>query len=197
MSPTPTPRPGAPDELDELVAAVRAGDVDRYRAVVERCEPSVRLVVAAVLPDGASVDDVVNEAFLTAYLKLEAYAAGTDFLAWVRSIAWRTAQNERRRWTRRARAQREYHAAILDLVEPEVGALGQMLGKDAAALRRCLEQLAPAARRVVEQHYFDGVACGELGRVHGKGEGWARLVIFRARAALLRCLEGQGLLEVG
>jgi len=88
-------------ELDDHIRACRQGDPNRFEAVVKACEPTVRAVVAAMIPDENLVPDLTQEVFVIAYRKLESYRPGTDFRAWIRAIARNVAQNERRRWYRR------------------------------------------------------------------------------------------------
>jgi len=188
----------AMDDLDAAIRQVQAGDRDAYRVVVQRCEATVRLVVAAALPPGAPIDDVVNEVFLTAYLKLREYERGTDFAAWVRSIAWHKAQNERRRWRRNRAREEAFGGEILERVAADVDAGMRALRADLyRPLRECVQALAPAARAIVEKHYFHEVACSDIGRAEGRPEGWARLVLFRAREAIARCLRSKGVMAEG
>jgi RNA polymerase sigma-70 factor (ECF subfamily) len=186
-------------DIDAAVEAVRRGDRNRYRHVVEACEAPVRVVVAAILPDGAPVDDVVHEAFLTGFLKLGDYTAGTDFVAWMKQIARNTAHNERRRFTRHQQMKRRARGAIEELVAPAVDELmaADRGGEALAALRDCVAALGEPARGLVQRHYFEGAAYADLARAAGRTAAWVRLVLFRARLALGRCLAYKGALADG
>jgi RNA polymerase sigma factor (sigma-70 family) len=79
----------------ELVAQARAGDVDAFAALVDRHrEAIVRLARRRVV----SVDDaqdVAQEAFVSAFQRLETLRDGARFGAWLRQIAVNAA---RQRW---------------------------------------------------------------------------------------------------
>jgi len=180
-------------DLDAVVQEVVRGDRERYRAIVEACEVPVRVVLAAMLPDAVPVDDVVHEVFLTAYLKLREYRTGTDLVAWLKAIARNMAHNERRRFARQQAMKRRYRDEIDEVLAPAVEEAVAGAGAEAlAALRDCVEALAEPARALVRRHYFDGVGYDEIARASGRTSGWARLVLFRARAAIARCLSVKG-----
>src|SRR5688500_15956626 len=87
--------------IDEAVRQVRAGDMDAFRVVIAAYEAQLRVVVGTIVPARAPVDDLVQEAFISAYLRLGEYRLGTDFGAWLRTLARHLALNERRRLERR------------------------------------------------------------------------------------------------
>ena len=75
----------------ELVALVLQGDRQTYTALFHRHERSVLAVALAVLGDYHLAQDVVQEAFVTAYEKLACLRTPQSFGAWVRKIARRKA----------------------------------------------------------------------------------------------------------
>ena len=188
----------ASGDLDELVRRAREGDRDAYRGIVERCEAGVRVVAAAILPDADAVQDVAQEAFVTAYGRLLQYELGTDFVAWLKTITRNVAMNERTRHLRRIALERRYRSRVRTAVQREEESLLERFEGDlAASLRQCIDGLKTRARDVVKQYYFDDRACPEIAREHGRDGSWARLVLHRARAELSRCLERKGALSRG
>jgi DNA-directed RNA polymerase specialized sigma24 family protein len=75
------------ERIDEAVRDVLAGRVDAYRELIALAEGRVRLVLASLLPDPASLDDLAQEVFLHIHDRLREYKPGSDFLAWAREIA--------------------------------------------------------------------------------------------------------------
>lgn len=187
----------APEVIDEMVSAVRAGARDRYKDVVDACELSVRAVLAVMLPDKASLDDLVCEVFLTAYLKLPEYSAGTNFVAWLRAIARNLALNERRRWLRSEALKNRYRTSLYEQTDELADQMANSLDDQVLrSVRECVGELAPAARHVVEQHYFKDASCAEIAQETGKLEGWVKVVLHRARAAISKCLHGKGVVAL-
>lgn len=182
--------------LDAAVVAVRAGDREAYRQVVVACEAKVRLVIAAILPDADGVDDLAQEVFVTAYGKLRDYRPGTDFSAWVKAIARNLALNERRRRLRQNRLRDRFAMEFETVLGPAIE-LGpdRFGGRILEALRECLGRLEDPAHGVTEAFYFREETTGTIARRLGRSDGWVRLVLFRARAALAICLQAKGVGE--
>ena len=87
----------------ELVRLARAGDTDAFGRLVDRNRQAVYRAAYAALGSPADADDVVQEAFVTAYRKLSGFRGESSFKTWVLSIAWRKALDRRRslaRWMR-------------------------------------------------------------------------------------------------
>jgi RNA polymerase sigma-70 factor, ECF subfamily len=179
--------------LEACVAAVRAGEREAYRQVVELCEARVRIVLAAILPDSDGVDDLAQEVFVTAYGKLNEYRPGSDFVAWLKAIARGLALNERRRWFRQARMKGKFELEFETSLEPFVEAFSERYAGDVLdALRECLGRLEDLARGMIEDSYFQNLSSHEIARRRGREDGWVRLVLFRARLALAACLQSKG-----
>ncbi len=179
--------------LDACVEAVRAGDREAYRRIIEACEAKVRIILAAILPEQNDVDDIAQEVFVTAYTKLSDYKVGSDFIAWLNAITRNLALNERRRWFRHARFKDKFEAELETAIEPYVtGFAGHYEGNVLEALRECLRRLEDPARRVTEDFYFRDLSSDEIARRLGRKGGWVRLTLFRARAAIAACLQSKG-----
>ena len=182
----------APTSLDDDIAAVLAGDRERFRAVIERCEGEVRLVVAAILPDRDQVDDVAQEAFLLAYRKLAEYRPGSDVAAWIKAIARNLALNQRRAWLRERAAHGEYRDHLERELDQRVVADSQRQDPAQSAIDDCLGRLGEAARAVIDAHYWRDETAADIAANQARSPEWVRVVLFRARAALADCLRAKG-----
>src|SRR5664279_1937132 len=78
---------------ESAVAAVRRGDAERYRELVERHERRVYAVAWSRLGDNALAEEVTQEAFIRAYRRLWLLDDGAKFAGWVNTIARRLAIN--------------------------------------------------------------------------------------------------------
>src|SRR4051812_46758912 len=94
------------------VAAVRSGDAERYRELVERHERRVYAVAWSRLGDAALAEEVTQEAFIRAYRRLWLLRDGAKFAGWIAAIARRLAINfgisRRRELNKRERWALEY-----------------------------------------------------------------------------------------
>jgi len=185
-------------ELERNLNAVRTGNPEAYRDVIAACELRVRLIIASIVPDREGVDDVAQEVFLKAYQKLSEYIPGTDFPAWINTLARQMAFNARKRSLRRMAMTQRYRVEVLQSCETETGELADVVKAELLdALRVCKDDLDGHARSLTEEFYFHGRSSVELARTHQREEGWVRLVLFRARQALSECLQRKGLLPHG
>lgn len=175
--------------LDDVIARVRGGDREAYRRLIEACESSLRVVVAAIVPESHQVEDVVQDAFVTAYTKLADYEPGTNPVAWLKAIARNLALNERRRWCREQRRLDPHRARVVEAITAEVlGASDQAPDDLLIALRRCLERLGGASREIVHAFYWQGSTAEAIARAHGRTMNSVCVVLHRARAALAACV---------
>ena len=181
------------ERIDRVVRDVLAGRVDAYRELIAFAEGRVRLVLASLLPDPASIDDLAQEVFLHIHDRLREYAPGSDFLAWAREIARNYALNERRRWLRRREATRRYRVRLERVLESDLERASDDTALD--ALRDCLGRLEKTSRSVVESFYWDNRSGPDIADALGRSAEWVRVILHRARAAVARCLDAKGVLH--
>src|SRR5436190_21529471 len=81
-------------EQDEsAVAAIRRGDAERYRELVERHERRVYAVAWSRLGNAALAEEATQEAFIRAYRRLWLLGDGAKFSGWINTITRRVAIN--------------------------------------------------------------------------------------------------------
>src|SRR5271156_5973041 len=78
---------------ESAVVAVRGGDAERYRELVERHERRVFAVAWSRLGDAALAEEAAQEAFIRGYQRLWLLGDGAKFSAWITTIARRVAIN--------------------------------------------------------------------------------------------------------
>lgn len=80
------------DQLLAILADIRAGNTEAYSALVTQYQTSVRSYVAMLGVEPAEVDEVAQQAFVTAFHHLHRFKDGQPFGPWVRGIARNMAQ---------------------------------------------------------------------------------------------------------
>lgn len=128
-------------DLRTLLPAVRAGDQQAARALIDRLYPLVAKIVQAYLPRDLAADDWMQEVFVRVLTRLDQYRADAPFEHWVSRLTVRVCLDALRARRRR----RELRWADLDVREAAVvsGAAS------AADVLSPLESLA--AREVVDK----------------------------------------------
>lgn len=84
----------------DLVRRAQAGDTAAFGELVERHRRSVFRAAVAALGSAAEADDVAQEAFVTAFRKLDGFRGEASFKTWLLAIAWRKALDHRQSLTR-------------------------------------------------------------------------------------------------
>src|SRR5881392_2822369 len=82
------PRVGEPvsDEL-RLVQAAKGGDVSAFEELVKRYDRNVFRIALHITQNREDAEDVVQDAFLKAYQKLDQFQGNSKFYTWVVRIA--------------------------------------------------------------------------------------------------------------
>ena len=83
-----------------LVRRAQAGDTEAFGELVERNRRAVFRAALAAVGSAAEADDVAQEAFVTAFQKLDGFRAESSFKTWLLSITWRKAIDRRKSVTR-------------------------------------------------------------------------------------------------
>jgi RNA polymerase sigma-70 factor (ECF subfamily) len=177
-----------PSAQDAVVARIRAGEREAYRLLIEALEPQVRAFVAARASSRDQVDEVVQAAFVAAFLKLDRYQPGGSFAAWLTGFA--------RNLLRESHAARARQAGR-DGVEGLDGLLAATaidheaddLEVMSAHARACLEGLAPHARDIAERRLIHGESLERIAEQHTKTTAAIATMLTRIKAGLRRCIE--------
>ncbi len=173
----------------EAVAAVRRGDAERYRELVERHERRVFAVAWSRLGDATLAEEATQEAFIRGYRRLWLLGDGAKFSGWIASVARNVAINlglrHRRELNKRERWALEHPGPASDHGEnPEVDPL-----HSPEALRQTLAELPTAHRECLVLFYLEGKSGTEAATALGISEAALRVRLHRARAALRERLE--------
>lgn len=84
----------------ELVRRAQAGDVQAFGDLVERNRRAVFRAALAAVGSATEADDVAQEAFVTAFQKLQGFRGDAAFKTWLLAITWRKAIDRRKSLTR-------------------------------------------------------------------------------------------------
>ena len=88
------------ERCDRLVEQVLAGQTEVYAEIVQQFQPEVWRIAARLLADWDATQELVQQAFVEAYVHLDQYRLGTDFGAWLRTITANLVRKEARTMAR-------------------------------------------------------------------------------------------------
>ncbi len=153
-----------------------------------RHQQAVLGYVLSIEPNLADAQDIVQEVFLTVSRKAATWTAGTDFLAWVCTVARYETLNFQRSRTRRVG---RLDDDVVELLHAGGPADEAVLQRRLTALQRCMGRLAPRARELVGRRYHGGQMPEQIAPAVGWTPNAVRVALARARDFLRECLEQQ------
>lgn len=171
---------GASDEV-EWVTRAKAGSDAAFAQLVDAHGQAVRSFVRRLVPSPDEADDVAQEAFLTAWMRLSRLKDPSKFRTWLLGIAWRKAKTRARTFARaRARdtAWGEARAQV------ETGTPETKL-----ALDQAMAQLEEAPRACIALNLGAGLSHGEIVQVLDLPLGTVKSHIARGRGKLMSLLK--------
>ena len=174
---------------EAAVAAVRRGDAERYRELVERHERRVYAIAWSRLGDAALAEDAAQEAFIRAYRRLWLLGDGTKFAAWVNVIARHVAINFGLRHRRELNKRERWALEQTPPGEEDTSASEADASCTPETLRRTLAELPDAHRECLVLFYLEGRSGAETAAALGISEAALRVRLHRARSALRERLE--------
>jgi RNA polymerase sigma-70 factor (ECF subfamily) len=160
----------------DLVRLARDGDPVAFRLLVERHQPTVRARARNLCGNPSDVDDVVQEAFLRAFIGLDRLRDPDLFAGWLGSIAANVCRGLRRRApvTLLPAWPEPLHPATVHGL-PSADDLDR-----ADALRAAVAGLPAGQRRAVALHYYADLPAGQI----AESAGAARVSLHKARLRL-------------
>ncbi len=178
----------------DVVGAIRAGDRDRYRELVERYADKVFAIAWSRLGDRGLAEEAAQEAFIKGYRRLGLLGQAERFGAWIGTIARHTAINLGIR--HRGELQRRQRWALEAEPEGDAGAAARGGDEDGPlpnpeTLRATLEQLPASHRECLVLFYLENRSGAEAAAVLGISENAFKVRLHRARGALRTALEGR------
>jgi RNA polymerase sigma-70 factor, ECF subfamily len=176
-----------------------AGDHDAFRVLVERHSHSVFRLAYRMTGNQQDAEEVVQEAFLRAYQKLEQFAERANFGTWVYRIAsnyaidrmrQRKSEDSRRAPAVRAAEQGDVEVDVMTLV-PDSAPTPERLAQSnqlAAHMRRALAELSPAERTAFVMRHWGGSGIEEIAAALESSSSAAKNTVFRAVQKLRQAL---------
>jgi RNA polymerase sigma-70 factor (ECF subfamily) len=151
-------------------------------------QQQLRAFVMGLAPDFATADDAIQETFLEVSRKAAEFAMGSNFQAWVRSIAkFKVLSATRDRQRAAARLAADVIEALAASAPDDLDAARHE--SQVQQLRACLDRLAPAARELVRLRYFGEHLPEAIAQLRAQSVNAINVTLARARAALRDCMD--------
>ncbi|TVR24548.1 MAG: sigma-70 family RNA polymerase sigma factor [Anaerolineaceae bacterium] len=179
-----------------LIQNAQNGDLEAFNGLVRNYQDAVYTLTYRIMGEPARAADAAQDAFITAFRRLETYNGG-NFRAWLMRIAANTCYDHLRYEKRRPAT------ALDDLVSedyadgaplpdqstptPEQAAQSAELSR---AIQSCIDGLQADQRVALIMSDVEDFSYQEIAEAVGVQLGTVKSRISRARAALRGCLQG-------
>jgi RNA polymerase sigma-70 factor (ECF subfamily) len=151
-----------------------------------RSQDRIYAYVATLLPNRADAEEVFQQTSLVLWKKWQQFDAGRDFVAWACGMAHHEAQNFLRKHRDRGRVY------LSDDVLAEVARARldahDVLEARRQALQRCLDELGPDNRALLERCYAGTDTIKAIAAELGKQPNMLYMMLKRLRRSLFDCV---------
>lgn len=142
--------PDKPVDPDWVVASILDGNKDAFRLIVSEYGLLVRGFHAARVYHLADAEDLAQDTFVKAYEKLEDYELGTNFRAWLMSIAKFLLNNHWRKYGNRATVMEKFRHDIAESIQTELKVSHAEIDESRIPrLLDCISKLPDNLRKVI------------------------------------------------
>jgi RNA polymerase sigma-70 factor (ECF subfamily) len=175
------------------IQAVLAGDKEAYGTLVVRHSQTLFRVAFRITGNEADADDVVQEAFLRGYRKLEGFESRANFGTWIYRIAIHCAldrvRHRRGDETSRVGESNDPELDQLQVADQAAGPERLVLSGEIGAIQQAaLSSLTATERTAFVLRHMEDCTTAEIGAALGIEPNAAKQAVFRAVQKLRRRL---------
>ena len=175
---------GTSDEA--IVARLMRGESELFEVLMRRHNQRLFRAARAIVRDDDEAEDVMQEAYVHAYTKLNQFEGRAKFSTWLTRIAVHEALARVRK--RRPNVDPETEVVLSTMPNPEDAVSSRELGQ---LLEPLVDALPEAFRAVFVLRAVEGLSAAEVGECLAIPEETVRTRFFRARRALQLQIEQQ------
>ncbi|MEP3479644.1 MAG: sigma-70 family RNA polymerase sigma factor [Fuerstiella sp.] len=143
--------------------------------------------VLSLLGNRTQAEDVLQETNAVLWRKANDFELGTNFGAWMLKVAYFQVMAHRRRLTR------DRLIFDDDLVQDIAEDAARQCERQEEQQRRlgdCIRKLSQRYQQLIRRRYTEGATLKSIAAQSGQSENSTKQALFRARAALIKCVKG-------
>lgn len=174
----------------------RAADTDgRFLRLFVQHEQALRAYARVMVPNWDAVDEVIQEASVVMWRKLDLLDSPENFLPWAKVIVRFEALRARRDF---ARDRLVFSEELLSMLADEAAETeDELLTREKAALERCFKRLSPAHRELLLAPYAGCGRVKELAEQTERSVNSLYKLLGRLRSKLQGCISQDLAKQVG
>lgn len=168
----------------QLIASCKQRDQRALRTVYERYAGKMLAVCRRYVNDLETAQDLMHDGFITVFEKMDEFRGDGSFEGWMRRIFVNTALGHlRKKDTLQEAEDIDLHYDIASVTPSALQSI------EAEELMRCIEQLPPGYRTVLNLFAIEGYSHKEIAAQMGISEETSRSQFFRAKALLQKIIQ--------
>ncbi len=184
----------------ELVAATQAGDPQAFGMLVERHQERLFNILLRVLGNADDASDVLQDAFVKAYTKLDSFRGSSKFFTWMYRVALNLACSHHRK-TRRRRTETSIDAMKSNVGQEPIDLDGSpdermLQAEQAEAVQVALLQLSDEHRQILVLREMEDCSYETIAEILEVPVGTVRSRLYRARLQMKDLLASPALSQI-
>ena len=164
-----------------VIERARAGELAAFEQIYRRFERPVYTLALRMLANAESAHEVMHDAMLKVFQRIDTFRGESPFWGWLRQIALNEALM-RLRQRDRAETSDELDTFVDDAPSPSVHA-------DASTLERALARLPAQTRSVLWLYHVEGYSHPEIAALVGKTVSFSKSQVARGTQRLREIIE--------
>lgn len=175
---------------EELIREALAGHSSSYGELVERFQDRLHSAMLQVVGSHDEADDVVQDTFVQAYVKLDTFQGNSQFFTWIYRIAFNNALSRGRRKRNQISLEQYRELTRTDPEDRVESPDGQMLRRERIAqVHAALDMLSDEHRAIIVLREMQDTSYEDIAEILGINIGTVRSRLSRARLQLKQHLE--------
>jgi RNA polymerase sigma-70 factor (ECF subfamily) len=177
------------DSDQDLILRVAKGDRLAFRTLYARHNVRVFRFILRFIKDEGQAEDLIGEVFLDVWRQADRFEGRSSVSTWILGMARFKALSSLRKTTESELDEEKAGAIADDADTPEV--VAQKVDK-AKAIRRCIDQLSPEHREIVDLVYYQEKSISEVAEIVQIPENTVKTRMFYARKRLQELMQSAG-----
>ncbi|KAA5546915.1 sigma-70 family RNA polymerase sigma factor [Roseiconus nitratireducens] len=174
----------------ELIDRALAGDRSAFAELVRQNQDRLFASMLQVTGSAEESEEVTQDAFIRAFIKLDTFQRNSQFFTWIYRIAFNSALTRRRKKRARVSLDQVRAETGLEVVSDEDRVDEPLLRDERVALvRRAMDLLSDEHRKILVLREMDGFAYEEIAEILEISIGTVRSRLSRARNQLKLAIE--------
>ncbi|MBI1369780.1 MAG: sigma-70 family RNA polymerase sigma factor [Planctomycetes bacterium] len=158
---------------------------EAYAQQLTSSQPALYGYIMSLVGDYDTAQDVLQQVNLVLWRKAGEFEAGTPFMAWACRVAYFEVLTARKQF---ARSRLVFDDALLMNLADAAAASADQSEARRKALGRCLAELSPTQRELLERHYAGDETVRAIAESMQRPLASLYQTMYRIRIALLKCI---------